>query len=171
MKHRVGRTIGFCGLSGPGDAPELTDDEKRSSVPQWQIRAGEPADLEAIAAIQAASPEAALWPPGDYLQYDLRVAVRERRVAGFLVTRRTAESEAEVLNLAVAPEFRRQGVARALMGAFLHVFRGDVFLEVRSSNSSAREFYKSLGFQELTLRKDYYGTPPEAAIVMKFHSC
>jgi ribosomal-protein-alanine N-acetyltransferase len=136
-----------------------------------ETRAAEPVDLEAIAAIQAASPEAAFWPPGDYFQYDARVAVREGRVAGFLVTRRTAEGEAEVLDLAVAPGFRRQGVARALMGAFLHGFRGDVFLEVRCSNSSAREFYKSLGFQELTLRKDYYQTPPEAAIVMKFHSC
>jgi ribosomal-protein-alanine N-acetyltransferase len=136
-----------------------------------QIRPAEPADLDAIAAIQAASPEAALWPPAEYLQYDARVAVRARRVAGFLVTRRTAEGEAEVLNLAVAPEFRGRGVGRALMGAFLDGFRGDVFLEVRCTNSSARGFYKSLGFQELTLRKDYYGTPPEAAIVMKFHSC
>ena len=168
MRHRAG---GYCGPSGPGNAPELTDDEKRSSVPPWQIRAAEAVDLEAIAAIQAASPEAALWPPGDYLQYDVRVAVRERRVTGFLVTRRTAEGEAEVLNLAVAPEFRRQGAARALMCAFLYGFQGDLFLEVRSSNSSARGFYKSLGFQELASRKDYYGTPPEAAIVMKFHSC
>ena len=139
--------------------------------PLLQIRPGEPADLEAIAAIQAASPEAAGWPPGDYLQYALRVAVCERGVAGFVVTRPTSEGEAEVLNLAVAPEFRRQGVARALMGAFLHDFRGDVYLEVRSSNSSARGFYKSLGFQELTLREGYYEAPPEAAIVMKFHSC
>jgi ribosomal-protein-alanine N-acetyltransferase len=167
----VGQTIGYCGLSGPENAPGFTDDEKRSSVPQWQIRAGEAGDLEAIGAIQAASPEAALWPPGDYLQYDVRVAVRGGRVAGFLVTRRTAEGEAEILNLAVAPEFRRRGFARALLCAFLHGFRGDVFLEVRSSNSSARGLYKSLGFQELTLRTNYYGTPPEAAIVMKFHSC
>jgi len=151
--------------------PELTDDERRSSVPPWQIRVAEAADLEAIAAIQSASPEAALWPPAEYLQYDARVAVRERRVAGFLVTRATADGEAEVLNLAVAPEYRRRGVARALMCAFLRGFRGDVFLEVRGSNSAARNFYKSLGFQELTLRKNYYGTPPETAIVMKFHSC
>jgi ribosomal-protein-alanine N-acetyltransferase len=136
-----------------------------------QIRAAEPGDIEAIAAIQAASPEAAPWPPADYLQYDARVAVLRRQVAGFLVTRRTAADEAEVLNLAVAPESRRQGVGRALMAAFLQGFRGDVFLEVRSSNSYARGFYKSLEFQEFTLRKDYYGTPPEAAIVMKFHSC
>ena len=145
----------------------MTDDRERSSV----LRPGEPGDLDAIAAIQAASPEAAPWPPGDYLRYDLRVAVRQQRVAGFLVTRRTAEAEAEVLNLAVDPDFRRQGVARALICAFLHNFQGDVFLEVRCSNSSARGFYKSLGFQELTLRKDYYEMPPEAAIVMKFHSC
>ena len=90
------------------------------------------------------------------------------RVAGFLVVRSLGEGESEILNLAVAPENRRRGVARAMLLPALH---GSVFLEVRESNRSAIAFYKSLGFQEVACRTDYYGNPPESAIVMKFHSC
>lgn len=135
------------------------------------VRRGGEADLAAIAAIQSASPQAAQWPPADYLSYDLRVAVCGDRVAGFLADRQVAGGEREILNLAVAPEFRRRGVARALVRSFLDGFHGVVFLEVRSSNAGARELYKSLGFQELALRHGYYDFPPEPGVVMKFRSC
>jgi ribosomal-protein-alanine N-acetyltransferase len=134
------------------------------------IRRGERKDLPAIAAIQAASFEAAQWDPADYLNYDLRVAVREDAVAGFLVVRKVA-GEAEILNLAVAPEWRRRGLARELLRTVLDEFQGPVFLEVRESNQAARSTYQALGFVEVTRRDSYYETPPEAAIVMKFHSC
>ncbi|MBZ5728147.1 MAG: ribosomal protein S18-alanine N-acetyltransferase [Acidobacteriia bacterium] len=124
-----------------------------------------------MADIQAASAEAARWDVAGYLAYDFRVALCGPRVAGFLVSRTIAGEECEVLNLAVAPEFRRQGVARGLLKALLATVQGVVFLEVRESNTGAREFYKSVGFQEVNTRKGYYEAPPEAAIVMKFHSC
>jgi ribosomal-protein-alanine N-acetyltransferase len=135
------------------------------------IRRGELRDLPAIAAIQAASPEAAAWPAADYLAYELLVAVRDGHVAGFLSGRRVDAEEREILNVAVAPEIRRIGVGRALVAAFLDGNGGDVFLEVRASNQTAQRFYKCLGFQEFTLRPGYYSDPDEAAIVMKFHSC
>jgi len=135
------------------------------------IRRGEPGDLARIAAIQAASPEAPSWPVGDYLKYDLLVAVSETRVAAFLAYRTLAEGEREILNLAVAPEFRRKGIARRLWNVFLEHFRGSVFLEVRESNLAALNLYVSLGFQGLGRRPGYYENPPEAAVVMKFHSC
>jgi ribosomal-protein-alanine acetyltransferase len=136
-----------------------------------EVRRGEPADLAEIRAIQDASPEAAQWDVTDYLQYDLRVAVQSIRVAGFLVSRTLAPGESEILNVAVAPEFRRQGVARALIVALVADFEGALFLEVRASNVAARLFYKSLGFEEVTTRPEYYVKPSEPAIVMKFHSC
>ncbi|MGD0500801.1 MAG: GNAT family N-acetyltransferase [Bryobacteraceae bacterium] len=136
-----------------------------------QIRPGEPRDLPEIGAIQEASPEAAAWPVSDYLRYEVLIASREKRVAGFLASRRVAEDECEILNLAVAPDCRRQGVARALVASFLEGYRGTVYLEVRASNTDAREFYKYIGFHELTIRPGYYLSPPESAIVMKFHSC
>src|SRR5579863_3364954 len=109
------------------------------------IRRGEPSDLAEVAAIQEASPEAARWSVAEYSQYDFRVAVDGRRIAGFLVSRAVAEDEREILNLAVAPEFRRQGVGRGLLAGFLTEARGTVFLEVRESNLAARNIYKSMG--------------------------
>ena len=135
------------------------------------IRRGGPGDLAEVAVIQAASPEAAQWDAADYLHYEFRVSVRGIRVAGFLVSRTLAEGETELLNLAVAPEFRRQGVARKLVESLLAGSPGVVYLEVRESNRAAREFYNCMGFQEVSSRPGYYQMPPESAIVMKFHSC
>ena len=135
------------------------------------IRRGGADDLDAVAAIQAASPGAASWNVADYLEQDLLVAVEENRIVGFVVTRTVAADEREILNLAVVSDFRRKGVARALLDSTLRAFRGCVFLEVRESNAVAQEFYKSLGFKELSKRRGYYDSPPETAIVMKFHSC
>jgi ribosomal-protein-alanine N-acetyltransferase len=135
------------------------------------IRAGGAADLEAVSAVQAASPEAAQWDVAGYLGYDFRVAVCENRVAGFLVCRAAGADEYEILNLAVAPEFRRGGVARALLRSLLKTVSGSVFLEVRASNQAAIDLYKSLSFEEVGRRPEYYRSPSDSAIVMKFHSC
>ncbi len=135
------------------------------------IRRGGADDLDAVAAIQESSPGAARWKVADYLEQDFRVAIEGNRVVGFLVARSLAADEQEILNLAVTPDSRRKGVARALLDHAFKGFRGAVFLEVRESNDAAQEFYKSLGFKELSKRAGYYDSPPESAIVMKFHSC
>ena len=135
------------------------------------IRPGCPRDLAEFAAIQASSPEAAHWDAADYLQYDFRVCLCHGRVAGFLVARRVAPDESELLNLVVAPEFRRKGLARALLKELRTAPAASLYLEVRESNQAARNLYKSMGFQEVNIRPEYYQAPPEAAIVMKFHSC
>jgi ribosomal-protein-alanine acetyltransferase len=125
-------------------------------------------DRAAIAAIQDASPEAASWDPRCY---DVTVAELDGQVAGFLVTRRVAPDELEVLNLAVAPSMRRKGVARALARGVLERLEGAAFLEVRESNVVARQFYESIGFIVIGRRLDYYSDPREPAIVMKLRSC
>jgi ribosomal-protein-alanine N-acetyltransferase len=135
------------------------------------IRPGGAADLDAIAAIQNASPEAAGWDVRDYLQYDLRVALSGKQILGFLVCRAVDAMECEILNLAVSPDFRRQSIGRALVKSLLATFPGTVYLEVRASNKAAIDLYKSLDFQAISTRPEYYSSPPEAAIVMKFHSC
>ena len=135
------------------------------------IRRGLEVDLDAIARIQAASPEASHWRPADYLDYSLLVAVEGERVSGFLVSRPLGMGEGEMLNLAVAPGSRRNGVGKTLVRAFLGEFPGGAYLEVRESNAAALSLYKSLGFKEVTRRAGYYHAPDEAAIVMKFHSC
>jgi ribosomal-protein-alanine N-acetyltransferase len=135
------------------------------------IRPGCADDLTAIAVIQAASPEAAHWKPSDYLAHQLLVAVAGTEVVGFVAARTVAREEFEILNLAVSPEFRRRGIARELLGSLFHDYHGTFFLEVRESNQAAQSCYKALGFQLVTRRPGYYESPPEAAIVMKFHSC
>jgi len=135
------------------------------------IRRGALEDLEAVAAIQKQCPEAAQWDVTEYAGYSVWVALQADVVAGFVVGRTLAAGESEILNLAVAPAFRRQGIARGLMQAWIREFPGEVFLEVRASNRTAQKFYNSLGFEELMKRPGYYTDPVETAIVMKFHSC
>lgn len=135
------------------------------------VRPGEPDDLAEVERIQALSPEASQWQPRDYLAYDFAVALCEDRVAGFIVARRLAEGEGEILNLAVDPARRRGGIGRRLVeGIRLH-YPGALWLEVRESNGAARAFYQQLDFQEFSVRPAYYDQPSESAIVMKFHSC
>jgi ribosomal protein S18 acetylase RimI-like enzyme len=168
------------------------------------IRPAGPDDLPAIAAIQAASPEASQWKPEDYLSYtclvfacplaDARGSVqrvqdgpqvstqnRDRQgadsrkpIQAFIVTRRLAPGENEILNLAVAPTARRSGIARALLNHALSASPGTWYLEVRASNRAAIQLYESAGFRASGSRPGYYGgyyaQSPEPAIVMHFQS-
>lgn len=81
---------------------------------------------------------------------------------GFLVASAVV-GEAEVLTLAVAPEARRQGIARTLVAGFLAqaAARGAqvAFLEVAADNAAALALYQALGFVVAGRRKDYYRTP------------
>jgi ribosomal-protein-alanine acetyltransferase len=135
------------------------------------VREALPGDIAAIAAIQAASPEAAVWEPAGYLAQRCLVAEAGGRIAGFVAYRPTGEGEWEILNLAVAPEARRKGVAAALTQEMLARSAGKVFLEVRLSNTAARKLYQKLGFSEVGLRRGYYESPPEDGIVMTLQSC
>ena len=144
------------------------------------IRPATETDLDEIWRIQAASGQAAQWNPADYLRYRCLVAVDSgavglpadvERVTGFAVARQTAPDEMEILNVAVDPPCRRRGVARGLIRQLLDNYRGTVWLEVRQSNAAARQLYHALGFQVNSVRENYYSSPTESAIVMKFHSC
>ncbi len=77
----------------------------------------------------------------------------------------------EVLNLAVAPAWRRRGVARALLDQGLEVLSargaGEVFLEVRVSNQAAQALYVAAGFRPTGMRADYYRNPREDALVLR----
>jgi [ribosomal protein S18]-alanine N-acetyltransferase len=77
---------------------------------------------------------------------------------------RAVADEAELLVLAVAPETRRRGVARALVQNGLHEarYRGSerVSLEVRADNAPALLLYRRLGFVDAGRRSGYYGSSP-----------
>lgn len=97
------------------------------------------------------------------------VAHTGRGITGYLIGREVAGT-GEVLNLAVAPDYRRRGVARALLRAGLGFLRKrrveEVFLEVRESNQSAQALYISTGFRPVGQRTAYYRNPKEDALVL-----
>ena len=136
-----------------------------------RIRPAAESDLDEIWRIQSESLPAVQWKIADYLRHECLIAMIDNQTAGFAVARHPSPEELEILNLAVDPPFRRRGVARSLITQLLANFRGNVYLEVRQSNIAARKLYHSLGFETIGVRKDYYDSPGESAIVMKFHSC
>ncbi|MFL5619820.1 MAG: ribosomal protein S18-alanine N-acetyltransferase [Gemmatimonadaceae bacterium] len=79
--------------------------------------------------------------------------------------------EAEIADLAVAPEARRLGIGRALLERALAELREaavqTVYLEVRESNQAARTLYESNGFESVGRRRGYYRSPVEDALVLR----
>lgn len=73
--------------------------------------------------------------------------------------------EAEIYDVAVAPESRGNGVGRSLVDEVLSRAES-VFLEVREGNTAARRLYEKCGFESVSVRKGYY-KGGENAIVMK----
>jgi ribosomal-protein-alanine acetyltransferase len=133
------------------------------------LRAAVEADLAHIARIQQASPEAAQWDTESYLRNYCTVAV-SHQILGYLASRQTAPGEREILNVAVDSAYRRQGIALRLIEAEIERGKGSWFLEVRESNLAAIRLYESIGFSECGRRANYYNSPPETAIVMRFFS-
>lgn len=79
--------------------------------------------------------------------------------------------EIHITNLAVHPQWRRRGIARALLGAMLDDARARsvelVYLEVRPTNAGAVGLYEGFGFQVIGRRKGYYFDTGEDALVME----
>ena len=112
----------------------------------------------------------------------MRLGYQPRDLALFVValTHRSAEGPNNerleflgdsVLNLAVAPEFRRRGIGGALLDAGLSALQRrrveEVFLEVRESNHSAQALYLAYGFRAVGQRAAYYRNPREDALVLR----
>ena len=131
-------------------------------------------DIDAVVAIQSASPQSAQWGKADYDLADRVgtlgwVAEEDKQIAGFLVARQILD-EIEILNMAVLLEFRRQRIGSKLFSAALeNACKQGVakaYLEVRASNSPAIAFYKRHGFTSLGRRARYYADPREDALVL-----
>ena len=78
--------------------------------------------------------------------------------------------EGYITNVAVRPEYRRQGIASELLEVFRRFGEGNhmafLTLEVRASNTAARALYQKHGYAEVGCRKNYYEHPREDAIIM-----
>jgi ribosomal-protein-alanine N-acetyltransferase len=139
-------------------------------------------DLAYVAALEA-QVHAAPWSLGNFRDalvagYATRVAERESRIIAYGVLM-LAPGEAQILNISVVPDARREGFGRALLAQFIDDARRlgaeQCFLEVRVSNSPAIALYEGAGFARIARRTSYYPPPdsgdPEAqredALVMR----
>lgn len=100
-----------------------------------------------------ASMDEVLRSPGVYAI----LAADGERAAGLALGRRIAD-EAELLTLGVAPEHRRQGLGAALVRAVAAVVprARALHLEVAADNPAALMLYRTMGFDQIGRRKDYY---------------
>ena len=78
--------------------------------------------------------------------------------------------EGQITNIAIAPEYRRDGygamMTRKLIKELFNKGMNEIFLEVRISNVAALTMYRRLGFTVKGLRKNYYTDPVEDAYIM-----
>ena len=98
------------------------------------------------------------------------VAVEDDRVAGYIGSQ-TVLDETDMMNVAVHPDYRRQGIARDLvLGLVDALAKKDVnslTLEVRASNMPAIALYAQLGFTQVGMRPNYYRNPKENALILR----
>ena len=83
--------------------------------------------------------------------------------------------QADVMNVAVSPALRRRGIARALFAELERRLPeiDELFLEVRASNSGAIALYRTLAFEQVGRRANYYLDPREDALILRkelFHA-
>ena len=171
--------------------------EHPSQWPQAEhIRCGDEQDLEAILAIEAAC-FAQPWPAellgrrleqGSFFVYEEAQAIRGYIIIGLRPPRPweqlrrqlqswlgrasgQAEPYGHVLNLAVAPRYRRRGIAGVLLRTGLAYLRhrraGCVELEVRVNNEAALQLYRKFGFQIVARLPRYYYQQAEDAYLMR----
>jgi len=91
-------------------------------------------------------------------------------VAGYIGSQ-TVMGETDMMNVAVHPDFRRKGIAEALVNTLVDNLKqmGShcLTLEVRASNTPAISLYEKLGFSEIGRRKNYYRNPREDALILR----
>ena len=141
------------------------------------LRFAEAADVDLLHALHAAAFDQP-WPAAEIERLmrilgGFAVLAEEDAPQGFVLIRTVAD-EAEILTLAVSPDFRRRGIGRALVEAAAQEAsrRGarSCFLEVAEDNPIALALYESAGFQAVGLRRAYYARPdarPADALVLR----
>jgi ribosomal-protein-alanine N-acetyltransferase len=96
-------------------------------------------------------------------------AFEDEVLLGYLITSRYVDAW-HVMNVAVAPDRQRRGIASALLGRLFELTNEDdrrgYTLEVRVSNAGAIALYEQLGFEQRGVRRGYYTDNREDALIM-----
>lgn len=99
------------------------------------------------------------------------VAIVEGHAVGYMGMW-SLSGEGHITNVAVARDYRRKGIAKALISHFTEIAKREnlefMTLEVRASNTPAIALYKSFGFTEAGVRKKYYDNKEDAYLLTKF---
>ena len=98
------------------------------------------------------------------------VADQDGAIIGYVGSQAVLD-EADVMNIAVIPQYRRQGVAKQLLQRLIQQLQSKgvhkLSLEVRASNAPAIALYTILGFEQVGRRPGYYRKPREDALIMR----
>ena len=98
------------------------------------------------------------------------VALDGETVVGY-VGSQSVLGESDMMNVAVHPDYRRQGIAEKLVNELAAALkkRGNhcLSLEVRASNEPAQKLYEKLGFRQVGRRPNYYRNPKEDACILR----
>lgn len=147
------------------------------TLPSLTVRDARPMDLDAVAELERLSFPIP-W-KREYFATEVGIPHRFNKVArtpqgdlaGYVFCA-FAGGEVHVNKIAVAPGWRRQGVARLLMREVLdlsaRIEAEEIYLEVRPSNVPARNFYLSLGFRDVGRRAQYYADGEDALVMSLF---
>lgn len=140
------------------------------------VAAATPDDVEALTQLELESFPGESW-TADYLRVAIdgrmpTIRVRSLRVAqevvGYAIVSVVFEV-AELQRVAVAPAYRRRGLARALVADVVSMAAAEgaerLLLEVAESNAAARALYASLGFVEIDRRERYYRDGATAVVL------
>lgn len=144
---------------------------------RWMIRR----DMTEVLGIESRSFEFP-WSEDDFIRC-LRqrncigmVAEHDEHVAGFMIYE-LHRNRLHILNFAVAPEFRRNGIGQQmvekLIGKLSSQRRNRILLQVRETNLDAQLFFRDLGFRAIAVLRDFYDDTTEDAYLMqyRYQSC
>lgn len=100
------------------------------------------------------------------------VAEQGERVVAFMIYE-LHKTRLHILNFAVAPDVRRQGVGEQMVGKLVSKLssqrRTRISLEVRETNLEAQLFFKESGFRATCVLRDFYDDSTEDAYLMQYH--
>ncbi len=146
----------------------------------WVISTAEPADVQRMYEIEQASfrtPWSYELLKAEFSHTQARIRVVHQRdpwgkkaeqLVGFSISWIVAD-ELQILQVAVDPDFRRNGIGRRLLRDVIEIAKMEgapnLYLEVRASNKAAIALYHSCQFTEVGLRKKYYKSPTEDAVI------
>jgi ribosomal-protein-alanine N-acetyltransferase len=137
--------------------------DKLARQPDAVIRPMTETDVPSVGAVERAAYQFP-WSEGIFrdcvrVGYECRVATLEHAVIAYSVMS-VGAGESHILNLCVAEDFRGRGIGKRLLSYMVEraaaLGMDEAFLEVRPTNSAAISLYRSLGFEQVGVRRGYY---------------